>query len=79
MINKTQFSGQFDTTMTYSINTLELLTVWFSLLMIEEKGVVIHIKCDNEVAVSVIKKGKSSNHHLSALADLIWRRAALLH
>ena len=79
MINKTQFSGDFDKTMTYSINILELLTVWFSLLMIRKKGVTIHIKCDNEVAVSLVRKGKSTNPHLSALADLIWRRATLLN
>ncbi|CAL4069054.1 unnamed protein product, partial [Meganyctiphanes norvegica] len=77
LIDRIPFSGVFDPSMAYSINILELLTVWYSLLMIAEEGAVIHILSDSLVAVSIVRRGTSPVHHLSALADLIWRRAAL--
>ena len=36
-INQTAFKGKFDTSMSYNINILELLTIWFSLLMVTEQ------------------------------------------
>ena len=77
-INRTKYRGEFDSSMDYPINVLEALTVWYALLVVKKKGLVIHIKCDNEVAVSVIRKGKSRVFHLQAIANLIWRRAALM-
>ena len=74
-IDSKRFWGIFDGTMSYSINVLELLTVWYSLLMIEKKGVVIQIRCDNSAAIAAVRRSASLVHHLSALAELIWRRA----
>ena len=74
-LNKTQFQGRFDKSMSYSINILELLTVWYALLIVQDQGSTIHILCDNATAVGVIRKGTSTNPTLAALAQLIWRRA----
>ena len=60
--------------MSYSINVLELMTVWYSLLMIEERGIVIQIGCDNSSAIANVRRSASLVHHLSGLAELIWRR-----
>ena len=60
--------------MSYSINVLELLTVWYSLLTVEEKGIVIQIRCDNSSAIAAVRRSASLVHHLSALGELIWRR-----
>ena len=76
LIGNKQFHGTFDRNMTYSINVLELLTIWFALLMVSKKGIVIQILCDNSVALQVLKKGGSKRFHLSSLVELIWKRAA---
>ena len=78
-IDDKRFSGSFSKSMTYSINVLETLTVWFSLLMVKEKGVVIQVLTDNSAAIAAIRKNISLTYHLSSLSDLIWRRAALLN
>ncbi|CAL4242526.1 unnamed protein product [Meganyctiphanes norvegica] len=76
-VNETHFQGVFDRSMSYSINILEMLTIWYALLMIHKKQAVIQVLCDNTTAVAVVKKGTSSIPHLSTLAELIWRRAEL--
>ena len=73
------FSGSFSKSMNYSINVLETLTVWFSLLMVKEEGVTIQVLTDNSAAIAAIRKNTSLTYHLSSLSDLIWRRAALLN
>ena len=78
-IDNKLFSGSFSKSMTYSINVLETLTVWFSLLMIKEKGVVIQVLTDNSSAIAAIRRNSSLTFHLSSLSDLIWRRAARLN
>ena len=78
-IGDKRFSGSFSKSMTYSINVLETLTVWFSLLMVKEKGAVIQVLTDNSAAIAAIRKNISLTYHLSSLSDLIWRRAALLN
>ena len=57
LIDRIPFSGVFDPSMAYSINILELLTVWYSLLMIAEEGAVIHILSDSLEAVSIVRRG----------------------
>ena len=74
-INGSCFSGKFDKTMIYSINVLETLTIWYSLLMIEDKGAVIQILSDNTSAIAAVRKSSTLGYHLSAIAELIWRRA----
>ena len=74
-VNETHFQGVFDRSMSYSINILEMLTIWYALLMIHKKQAVIQVLCDNTTAVAVVRKGTSSIPHLSTLAELIWRRA----
>ena len=74
-INGFSFQGSFDESMSYSINVLELITVWFALLTIQSQGNRIQILCDNSTAVGVVKKGTSFSPMLSAIAQLIWRRA----
>ena len=56
-INQQRFSGRFDYTMNYSINVLELMTVWYALLMVSKKNVVIQVLCDNTTSIQVLKKG----------------------
>ena len=73
-INQSPFKGEFDQMEEYSINTLELLTVWFALLMVEEKGIAIQILCDNSTAISAVRRGTSPIFHLSMISELIWRR-----
>ena len=46
-INSVPFRGAFDGTVGYSINTLELLTIWFALLMVTERNHVIQVLSDN--------------------------------
>ena len=75
-INKICFSGDFDKSMKYSINVLETLTIWYALLMVEEKGAVIQILCDNSSAIAAIRRNASLTFHLSAISELIWKRAA---
>ena len=77
-INQTAFRGKFDTSMAYSINTLELLTIWFALLMVEESHVVIQVLCDNSTAVAAVRRGTSTVFHHASLAELIWKRATTL-
>ena len=78
-INQKAFHGRFDQSMTYSINTLELLTIWYALLMVSEKNVSIQIRCDNTTAVSAIRRGTSVIFHLTMLSELIWKRACALN
>ena len=63
-INSSRFSGKFDRTMSYSINVLELLTILYSLLIVEEKGAVIQILCDNSSAIAAVRRSASLTHHL---------------
>ena len=77
-INRRRFSGRFDRTMAYSINILETLTVWFALLMGNEKGAVIQVLTDNSSAIGAIRTSSSLSHHLSSLSQMIWKRAASL-
>ena len=74
-INRSCFSGEFDATMSYSINVLETLTIWYSLLMIEDRGAVIQILTDNTAAIAAIRKSSTLHYHLSGISELIWRRA----
>ncbi len=47
-IDQPPFRGEFDQSMSkYSINTLELLTIWFALLKVTKVNQVIQILCDN--------------------------------
>ena len=78
-INQQRYNGEFDNTMDYSINVLELMSVWYALLVISRKNVVIQVLCDNTTTIQVLKKGGSLNFQLATLAELIWRRAALLN
>ena len=78
VINNTSFAGKFDKSMTYNINILELLTVWFSLLMISRKNAVIQVLCDNSVSIAAIRRASSLVPHIATLTELIWRRAASL-
>ena len=55
------------------------MTVWFALLVTSRKNVVIQVLCDNTTTIQVLKKGGSLNIHLATLAEMIWRRAALLN
>ena len=74
-INRSCFSGQFDATMSYSINVLETLTIWYALLMIEDRGAVIQILTDNTTAIATIRRSSALSYQLSAISELIWRRA----
>ena len=76
--NDRRFSGRFDKSMSYSINVLETLTVWYALLTVKEKGVSIHVLTDNSSAIAAVRKNVSLTTHLSSLSELIWRRAVLL-
>ena len=78
-INRKTFQGEFDQSMeTWSINTLELLTIWFALLMIQIKDQVIQVLCDNSTAVSAVRRSTSTIFHLAMITELIWRRAAMM-
>ena len=75
-INQETFQGVFDRSMgKWSINTLELLTIWFALLMVKRKNQVIQVLCDNSTAVAAIRRSASTVYQLSMIAELIWRRA----
>ena len=78
-INSARFWGKFDKSMTYSINILEMLTIWYALLKINQRGAVIQIMCDNISAIAAVRRGTSLTPHLAALAELIWRRVTLNH
>ncbi|CAL4074501.1 unnamed protein product, partial [Meganyctiphanes norvegica] len=58
-------------------NNIQILLKRVIMQLQAEEGAVIHILSDSLVAVSIVRRGTSPVHHLSALADLIWRRAAL--
>ena len=75
-INGSQFRGNFDKSMRYSINVLELLTVFLALLLVSQSGITIQILCDNLAAIQVLQRGGSTYFHLSSLVEIIWRRAA---
>ena len=77
-INGKPFSGEFDKSMKYSINVLEALTIWFSLLMVEERGAVVQVLCDNTSAIAAIRKNASVTFPLSAISELIWKRRSQL-
>ena len=74
-VNRSTFAGKFDKTVPFSINALETLTVWFSLLMVKEKGAVIQIMTDNTSAIAAVRRSSSLSYHLSSISELIWRRA----
>ena len=65
--------------MSYSINVLELMSVWYALLIITRKNVVIQVLSDNTTTIQVLKKGGSLTYQLAALSEMIWRRAAHLN
>lgn len=75
-IDNSRFSGKFDRTMSYNINILEMLTIWYSLLVIRRRGISIQIMCDNSSAIAAVRRGSSRVPHLAVLSELIWRRAA---
>ena len=75
LINRSAFAGKFDKTVPFSINVLETLTVWFSLLMVKKKGAVIQIMTDNTSAIAAVRRSTSLSYQLSAISELIWRRA----
>ena len=64
---------------TYSINVLELMTVWMATLMIQERNQALEIRSDNSATVAAIRRGNSRVFHLSALAEMIWKRAASMN
>ena len=75
-INQQWFRGDFHKSMgEYSINVLELLTIWWATLMITHPNQVIRILTDNTAAISAVKKTTSKNSTLAGLAELIWKRA----
>ena len=75
-IGGTPYAGKFDRSMReYEIHILELLAIWYALIIIPERDLVIRVLCDNTTAVSAVKKGTPTDHHLSSLTELIWRRA----
>ena len=75
-INQNTFHGTFDKTVKYSINMLELLTIWLALLKCQARNVTIQILCDNSTAISAVKRGTSNVFTLAMVTELIWRRAA---
>ena len=80
LINQRSYYGTFDQSMrTYSINVLELMTVWMVTLMIQEKNQALEIRSDNSATVAAIRRGNSGVFHLSALAEIIWKRAASMN
>ena len=78
-IGSRRFHGVFDKSVNLSINTLELLTIWFALLTVQTKDLVIQILCDNKTAIAALQRGSSPHFRLSSLAELIWRRATRLN
>ena len=74
-INQQRYHGVFVKSIKLSINTLELLTIWFALLTVNTKNQVIQVLCDNTTAIAALRKGSSPQFRLSSLAELIWRRA----
>ena len=78
-VNKRGYQGIYDDSMLiYSINILELLTIWYALLMIDKKNLVIQILSDNSTAVSAVRKCTSNQFHIAMIAELIWRRATTM-
>ena len=78
-INQKAFEGNFDQSMSnWSINSLELLTIWFALLMVTQKNQVIQVLCDNSTAVAAIRRGTTTVHQLSMVTELIWRRTTMM-
>ena len=79
-INLRRFQGKFHPSMwRYSINVLELLAIWFAVLMIEEKNQIIRVLTDNTTAITAIKKSTSTVYPITGLTELIWRRAISLN
>ena len=75
-VNQQWFRGDFHKSMgRYSINVLELITIWWATLMIHDHNQVIRILTDNTAAISAVKKTTSTNNTLASLAELIWKRA----
>ena len=73
---KENYRGIYDESMTkYSINILELMTVWLALLTLNKKYITIQILTDSSTAVSAIRKCSSTYYHIAMLAELVWRRA----
>ena len=77
-VNDTSYQGIYDETMKYSINILELLTIWYALLMIYEECVTIQILSDNSTAVSAVRKGSSNYFPIAMISELVWRRATAM-
>ena len=75
-IDQTPFQGDFDQSMrNYSINTLELVTIWLALMKVTKENQIIHILCDNSTAVSAVRRSTTTVYHLAMISELIWRRA----
>ena len=75
-IGQESYNGSFDESMTeYSINILELITIWFALLKVQQHGLTLQILSDNSTAVAAIRRASSSQYHIHSLSELIWRRA----
>ena len=63
-VGQQRFHGVFDTSVNLSINTLELLTIWFALLTVHTKDLVIQILCDNTAAIAALRRGSSPRFRL---------------
>ena len=75
-IAQLSYNGSFDESMTnYSINILELFTIWLALLKIQQEDLTIQILSDNSTAVAAIRRASSTQFHIHSLSELIWRRS----
>ena len=78
-VGQTSYRGDFQESMNqYSINVLELLTIFLALLKVQQRGLTIRVLSDNSTAVAAIKKATSKEYHIQNLSELIWRRAVTM-
>ena len=42
--------------------------------MIEERGIVLQILCDNSTAIAAVRRSTSTAFHLQMISELIWKR-----
>ena len=79
-IDQRSYQGNFDRSMrSYSINVLELLTIWMATLMIHKKDQAIRILSDNSTAIASINRASSVVYPLAGLTKMIWKRAAQMN
>ena len=48
-------------------------------LKIQERNQTLRIRSDNSTALAAIRRANSQSYHLSALAEMIWKRAATMN